>query len=98
MKKFATLGLGIAPLDVLLAREEVTAGSLRRILPEWRFQPVPVFALTAAKIVPAKTRAFLSFLANRMRDGMLDSKTAEESVGREPNGIGRVGKAALVSN
>ncbi len=73
VRKLCTLGLGIAPLDDLLAREDVDTGLLRRVLPDWRFSPVPVFALTAAKILPAKTRVFLNFLVNRMRGAMHDS-------------------------
>jgi DNA-binding transcriptional LysR family regulator len=70
VKRFAMLGLGIAPLDRLLAQEDVAAGSLCRVLPLWHFSPVPVFALTPTKHLPEKTRAFLQFLTNRMRDSM----------------------------
>ncbi len=71
VQKFIALGLGIGPLDVLLAQEHVMAGRMVCVLPEWRFNPVPVFALTTSKIMPAKTRAFLNFLTNRLRDGLL---------------------------
>lgn len=68
VRRLATLGLGIAPLDHLLAQEDIDAGLLRPVLPDWRFSPVPVYALTPSKTIPAKTRVFLKFLVNRMRD------------------------------
>ncbi len=66
VRRFATLGVGIAPLDALLAREDIEAGRLCRVLPQWHFRPVPVFALTPGKLLPAKTRVFIDFLARRM--------------------------------
>jgi DNA-binding transcriptional LysR family regulator len=95
VKRFAALGLGIAPLDRLLAQEDVTAGSLRRVLPMWHFSPVPVFALTPTKILPEKTRAFLQFLTNRMRDGMKagEDSAREEEKGRKPMASLKAGKA-----
>lgn len=67
VRRFATLGVGIAPLDAPLAREDVEAGRLVRVLPQWHFHPVPVFALTPTKLLPAKTRTFIEFLAERMK-------------------------------
>jgi DNA-binding transcriptional LysR family regulator len=71
VRKLATLGLGIAPLDALLAKEDVDKGRLVRVLPDWSFRPLPIFALTPSKLLPAKTRAFLEFLVGRMK-GYLD--------------------------
>ncbi len=66
-RRFAELGMGIAPLDQILAKEDVQAGTLVRVLSGWNFSPVPVFALTPTPLLPAKTRAFLEFLAARMK-------------------------------
>jgi DNA-binding transcriptional LysR family regulator len=68
VRRLATLGLRIAPLDHLLAREDIDAGLLRPVLPNWRFSPVPIYALTPTKTIPAKTRIFLKFLVNRRRN------------------------------
>ncbi len=72
VRRFATLGVGIAPIDVLLAQEDLRAGRLRPVLPHWHFAPVPVFALTPTKLLPAKTRTFIDFLTGRMKAGLLE--------------------------
>ena len=53
---------------VLLAGEDLPAGRLRRVLPNWNFHPVPVFALTPSRVMPAKTRAFVEFLAAGLKN------------------------------
>lgn len=82
VRGFAALGLGIAPLDALLAREDVAAGRLRRVLPDWHFHPVPVFALTPTKLLPVKTRAFIEFLVDRMR--RIDPGNPNSTIGIKP--------------
>ena len=67
VRRFATLAMGIAPLDQILAEEDVQAGTLVRVLPTWNFNPVPVFALMPARMLPAKARVFVEFLATRMK-------------------------------
>jgi DNA-binding transcriptional LysR family regulator len=67
VRKFARLAMGIAPLDQILAREDVQEGTLVRVLPTWNFNPVPVFALMPARLLPAKARVFVEFLATRMK-------------------------------
>jgi DNA-binding transcriptional LysR family regulator len=67
VRRFAILGAGVAPLDQLLGGEDVKAGRLIPVLPEWKFHRIPVFALLPAKLLPAKTRIFVEFLVARMR-------------------------------
>lgn len=68
IRSLARLGLGIAVMDEVMAEEDVAAGALRRVLPGWHLPPVPVSALTPARLLPAKTRAFLEVLTSRMRN------------------------------
>jgi len=56
LRQLATMGLGIAVIDDAIARPAVAAGSLVRVLPEWSLPPVPVYALTPSKLMPARTR------------------------------------------
>ena len=67
--ELATLGLGIAVIDVALAREAVQAGRLVRILPEWNAPPVPVHALTSSRLLLSRARLFLDCLSDHLRVG-----------------------------
>ena len=44
------------------AREDVAAARLQRVLPDWQAAAVPVYALTASRLLPAKSRCFIAFL------------------------------------
>lgn len=37
-------------------------GLLQRVLPDWAGSTVPVRALTATRLLPARTRAFIDFM------------------------------------
>lgn len=59
----ALAGLGIAGLPSFLAREDLLAGRLERVLPGWRLFDIGLWACMASrKHVPASTRALLDFL------------------------------------
>jgi len=60
-------GVGIGLLADSMCKEDVRSGRLKRILPDWSADPMPVFAVTANRVLPAKTRVFLDFLAERLR-------------------------------
>jgi DNA-binding transcriptional LysR family regulator len=60
-------GAGIGLLAESMCKEDVHNGRLKRILPDWSADPMPVFAVTANRVLPAKTRVFLDFLAERLR-------------------------------
>lgn len=56
-------GLGIAGLPSFLARDDLRAGRLERVLPGWRLFDITLWAcLPSRKHVPASTRALLEFL------------------------------------
>jgi DNA-binding transcriptional LysR family regulator len=60
-------GIGIGLLAESMCTEDIQAGRLRRVLPEWSAEPMPVFAVTATRVLPAKTKVFLDFLAQTLR-------------------------------
>jgi DNA-binding transcriptional LysR family regulator len=61
-RSLAREGLGIVGLDSDLARDEVAAGRLRRVLTEWSLSPVQVHAITETRLLPARTRLFIDFI------------------------------------
>jgi DNA-binding transcriptional LysR family regulator len=61
-RSLAMQGAGVAVLDSELARADVEAGRLRRVLPEWELEPVQVHAITETRLLPARTRLFIDFL------------------------------------
>ena len=64
------LGLGTALLPDEIVRDEVAAGDLTRVLPEWHAPAIPVYALTETRLIPAKTERFIEFLKVHLsRDG-----------------------------
>lgn len=62
IRHLATQDLGIAVLPEKIAAEDVTNGLLRRVLPQWQATPVPVYAITETRLLPAKTQRFIEFL------------------------------------
>ncbi len=64
--QLATLGMGVAVLDCAMARPELDANRLVRVLPEWSPPRIPVHALTPSKLMPAKTRLFLNCLSDHL--------------------------------
>ncbi len=57
-------GIMFTPKEVVA--ESIADGSLVRVLPEWHGAPVPVYALTETRLLPAKTQRFLDFLRDRL--------------------------------
>lgn len=69
LSRFASQGLGIAPLLFLDAIDQpFREKGLVRVLPEWALTPIPLFALLPSRTIPAKTRAFLDFIQPRLTD------------------------------
>ncbi|WP_290871362.1 LysR family transcriptional regulator [Aquabacterium sp.] len=66
LRRLATLGQGLVVLVDALAEEDVAAGRLRRVLPDWAGPPVPVYAMTETRLLPAKTLRFIEFLRERL--------------------------------
>lgn len=66
IKRLATLDLGVALLAEEIAADDLAAGRLRRVLPQWQATPVPVYAITETRLLPAKTQRFIEFLRERL--------------------------------
>ncbi|WP_233842917.1 LysR family transcriptional regulator [Dyella sp. 2HG41-7] len=66
IRRLATLGMGLALLTDELVVDELADGRLVRVLPQWHGKPVPVYALTETRLVPAKTQRFIEFLKERL--------------------------------
>jgi DNA-binding transcriptional LysR family regulator len=66
IRRLATLDLGITMLAEEIVAEDLAAGRLRRVLPQWQGAPVPVYAITETRLLPAKTQRFIEFLHERL--------------------------------
>lgn len=66
IRRLATLDLGIAVLAEEIAADDVARGLLRRVMPEWEAQPIPVYAITETRLLPAKTQRFIEFLREHL--------------------------------
>ncbi len=63
IRQVILVGAGIAALRDDFAREDVNAGRLVRVLPDWCLPGVPVWAvMPTRRYLPAKTRAFLDWI------------------------------------
>ncbi len=61
------LGMGIGSAAPWLCGPDIAAGKLRRILPGWELEPVPIEAVTlAGRFRPARIDAFLEILAAQL--------------------------------
>lgn len=66
IKRLATLDQGIVLLPREVVAEDVAAGRLQAILPEWEGAPVSVYAMTETRLLPAKTQLFIEFLKEQL--------------------------------
>jgi DNA-binding transcriptional LysR family regulator len=64
--KFAEQGHGIAALSPPIARSACDIGTVRQILTDWSFPPAPVHVVMTSRLVPARVRVFIDFLASRV--------------------------------
>jgi DNA-binding transcriptional LysR family regulator len=63
----ARAGVGLALVADFFAAPQVAAGELVRVLPAWRAEPVPAWAVfPERRLMPAKTRVFLEMLATAL--------------------------------
>jgi DNA-binding transcriptional LysR family regulator len=66
IRRLASLDLGIAVLPEEIAAEDLAQGRLRRILSDWKGAPIPVYAITETRLLPAKTQRFIEFLREQL--------------------------------
>ena len=62
---------GIVALPTLLVEQDILAGRLMPVLPNWHPSKVVVHALTETKLLPAKVRVFVDFLTARLKAGSI---------------------------
>lgn len=67
MRRLAAFDLGIVMLVEEIVADDLAAGRLRRVLPEWQATSVAVHAVTETRLLPAKTQRFIEFLRECMR-------------------------------
>ncbi len=58
-------GMGIGQLSRTQAAALLQNGQIVRVLPEWELDPVPLYILTASRLVPARVRVFVDFLVQK---------------------------------
>lgn len=69
----ALAGLGITPLPSYAAEEALRRGALQRVLPQWCVRSGLLYAaLPTRQYLPARTRAWLDFLAETFGDATRD--------------------------
>lgn len=69
MRSLATLDLGLVLLPEAMVTDDVASGRLQRVLPLWQGTPIPVYAMTETRLLPAKTQRFIEFLRERLGRG-----------------------------
>lgn len=66
IRRLATLDQGIALLAQEIVADDLAAGRLLRVLPQWQGSSIPVYAITETRLLPAKTQRFIEFLRERL--------------------------------
>ncbi|ARS58150.1 LysR family transcriptional regulator (plasmid) [Ralstonia solanacearum FJAT-91] len=66
IRRLATLDLGIILVPEEIVADDLAAGRLRRVMPGWHGKPMPVYAITETRLLPAKTQRFIEFLRERL--------------------------------
>ncbi|NSZ60025.1 LysR family transcriptional regulator (plasmid) [Agrobacterium tumefaciens] len=67
IRGLAARNKGIALLPEEVVADEVSQGKLVRVLPQWSGAPMPFFAVTETRLLPAKTQRFIEFLKSRLK-------------------------------
>ena len=66
MRRLAELGMGVILVPKEIVAEDLAAGRLVPVLPDWHGKSMPVYALTETRLLPAKTQRFIEFLKGRL--------------------------------
>jgi DNA-binding transcriptional LysR family regulator len=66
IRRLATLDMGLILMPEEIVADELASGRLRRIMPGWHGTPMPVYAITETRLLPAKTQRFIEFLRERL--------------------------------
>jgi LysR family transcriptional regulator, regulator for bpeEF and oprC len=75
-------GTGICRLVEVVARPFIANGDLKRVLPDWSFDPLPIRAVFPSRnSVPAKARAFVNFFRAILKEKEWWSTPAGSAIG-----------------
>lgn len=66
IRRLATLDMGIILVPEEIVADDLAAGRLRQVMPGWHGKPMPVYAITETRLLPAKTQRFIEFLRERL--------------------------------
>lgn len=66
IRRLALLDMGVILMPKEVVAEDIAAGRLCPILPEWLGTAISVYALTETRLLPAKTQKFIEFLRERL--------------------------------
>lgn len=66
IRRLAVLGQGIILMPQAIVADELSAGNIIDVLPEWHAAPQPVWLLTETRLLPAKVQKFIDFLRERL--------------------------------
>lgn len=66
LRRLAACDQGIVLMPEEIVADEVAAGQLCRILPQWSGTPMTIYAMTETRLLPAKTQRFIEFLRKRL--------------------------------
>ena len=67
LRKMALQGTGVVLLTQDFASEDLEAGRLLRLLPDWAPPDFSAYALTETRLLPAKVRVFIDFLIRHLK-------------------------------
>ena len=67
LRKMALQGTGIVLLAQEFVSEDLDAGRLVRLLPDWAPPDFSAYALTETRLLPAKVRVFIDFLIRNLK-------------------------------
>ena len=66
IKQLAMLNMGLVLMPEEMVSQELLQGLLQRVLPNWQGTPVPIYAITETRLLPAKTRCFIQFMQEKL--------------------------------
>ncbi|GJD90129.1 HTH-type transcriptional regulator DmlR [Methylobacterium hispanicum] len=62
-RRLAITGRGIAAVSVVNVERDLDKGRLEPVLADWAIPPTSIYAVTTSRLIPAKVRHFIDFLA-----------------------------------